>query len=322
MSTAPMKCAVIGAGNMGKNHVRVYSQLPAVQLVGVADLNEELGAFFVDKYAITYYKDFKEMLTKERPEMVSVCVPTLYHHQVASYCLNQGIHVLLEKPIAMTVEQGQSLIDTAKSNNVKLLTGHIERFNPAVQKVKDMLNKNELGKVINIMARRVGGFPPQIRDADIAVDLAIHDVDIVNYLLDEIPLKVVAHKQRNLIEERDDAVTFFMEYKQASSYIQANWVTPVKIRKLTITGTEGYLEVDYVNQKIEFYKSHYDRYKESEGDYSDYILCFSEPDIITISVAKKEPLREEILYFLNCIRNNLTVSSDFALEALKIVTAN
>ena len=127
------------------------------------------------------------------------------------------------------------------------------------------------------------------------------------------------HRKRNLIKERDDSVEFFLEYLEASAYIQANWITPVKIRKLNITGEKGYLALDYVNQEIELYESHYDRSKSCS--FED-ILHFSEPDKTVISVAKKEPLKEEILYFIDCVKNNKDVDSMFALHSLKIALYN
>lgn len=319
MQDNKIKCAVIGIGNMGKNHVRTFSQIPDAELVAVADNNSVLAEKIAKDYNIPYYVDYKEMIKAQKPTVVSVCVPTSLHCEVARYCLNNNINILLEKPIASTIEEAEELLDLAKRKNLKLLVGHIERFNPAVRKVKEMIDKGELGKITAIIARRVGGFPPQIKDANIAVDLAIHDIDIVNYLLDELPFDVSVNKQKNHIEQREDSVEFFLKYKKTSAYIQANWITPVKIRKLTITGTEGYLEMDYINQQIEFYKSNYEKFKETVNDFGDYILKFSEPDKIVINVAKKEPLAEEIKYLINGVNNNIEINSDFALEALRIV---
>ncbi|MCL5070812.1 MAG: hypothetical protein M1308_07940, partial [Actinobacteria bacterium] len=128
----------------------------------------------------------------------------------------------------------------------------------------------------------------------------------------------VVNKQRNHIDKREDSVEFFLKYRKASAYLQANWITPVKIRKLNITGKEGYLEMDYVSQKIEFYKSNYKKFKKRYENFSDYVLEFSKPDKIDIKVLKKEPLREELMFFINCVRNNIEIDSRFAIEALEI----
>jgi UDP-N-acetylglucosamine 3-dehydrogenase len=139
--------------------------------------------------------------------------------------------------------------------------------------------------------------------------------------LDALPLEVAFDKRRNHIEHREDSVEFFLRYPNAAAYVQANWITPVKIRKLNITGTDGYLEMDYINQKIQFYKSNYEKYKEVPGQidgFSDYVLKYMEPDLVEISVAKREPLKEEIRYFIQAVNENIQLDSDFAIHALEI----
>lgn len=313
-----LKAAVIGVGNMGRNHARIYSEIPRVDLCAVSDINEKSAKNISKEYNVKYYSDFRNLLKKEKPNLVSVCVPTSQHYNIANICLREKTHTLLEKPITLNLLEGEKLIKTASQKKVKLLVGHIERFNPAVIKVKDIIKKGSLGKIVAIIARRVGGFPPQIKDANIAVDLAIHDIDIVNFLLDMLPQKIIVNKQKNHIRRREDSVEFFLQYKKTSAYIQANWITPVKIRKLNITGTEGYLEMDYISQKIDFYKSNFKKFREFTGNFSDYILRFSEADIKNIEVPKKEPLRQEIEYFINCINSKMPISSNFSLQALKI----
>lgn len=311
-----LKVSILGVGNMGRNHLRVYSELSEVKITSVVDISEKKIELPYEN--IKVFSDYKKMIEEEKPDLVSICVPTSFHYEVAKYCLESGINVLLEKPICLDIKEAEKLLELSKENNVKLWVGHIERFNPALLKVKEMVKNGELGQIIALMSRRVGGFPPQIKDANIAVDLAIHDIDISNFLLNDLPKEISINKQKNLIENREDSVELFLKYDKSSAYIQANWITPVKIRKLCITGTEGYLELDYINQEIEFYKSNYQKFKENIKDFSDYVVNFSEPDKIVISLAKKEPLKEEILYFINCINNNIKVDSTFALDALKI----
>jgi len=316
-----LRYAVVGVGSMGKNHARVAHEMEGMELVGVADARLDTAESIAKLYGCPAYTDVVKVLEECRPDAVSVCVPTTLHSQVTEECIRHGIHVLLEKPIAATVEEGEQLQESAKRNGVKLMIGHIERFNPAVTKVKEILEKGEIGKVVSVMARRVGVFPPQIKDANIAVDLAIHDIDIVSYLLGELPVSAVVDKRRNHIELREDSVDFFLRYPSASAYIQANWITPVKIRKLNITGTNGYLEMDYINQKIQFYKSNYEKYREEPGHvdgFSDYVLKYMEPEIVEISIAKREPLKEEIRYFLRAIVNNQSLDVSYAINALKI----
>jgi UDP-N-acetylglucosamine 3-dehydrogenase len=317
-----MRVAVIGTGQMGRNHVRAYASIKDVDLVAISDLNIKIGKKVAKEFKTKFYQDYKEMLEKEKIDAVSVCVPTKFHYAVAKYTINKKINTLLEKPITMNVKDGNDLLQRAKKAKVKLLVGHIERFNPAVIKVKEMIEAKALGDVIAVMSRRVGGFPPQIDDANIAVDLSIHDIDIVNYLLNDKPRKIYVNKQKNHINKREDSVEFFLKYKKASAFLQANWITPVKIRKLNITGKEGYLEMDFVSQEITFYKSNYHKFLKRFKTFSDYVLEFSKPKRIKVSVVKKEPLKEEILYFLNCIQNNVKINSQFAVDALGIALTN
>lgn len=313
-----MKIAVIGVGNMGKNHLRLLSQIPNVTVSSIADTNTGLGTLLSKKFNCIFYKDYKELLKNENIDAVTICVPTIYHFEIAKYFLENNIHTLVEKPITNNVSEAKKLIKLARKNKLVFLVGHVERFNPAVVKLKEMITKGELGKITSIITRRVGGFPPQIQDVNIAVDLAIHDIDIVNYLLNEYPYQISVNKQKHHIKKREDSVEFFLKYKKASAYIQANWISPVKIRKLNITGTEGYLEMDYITQRIDFYKSNYSKFKSLLNDYSDYILKFSEPDRINISVARKEPLLEELQFFSDAISHKKKIDSEFALKALEI----
>ena len=268
------------------------------------------------KYNIPAFDDYQKMIKSQKLDAVSICVPTSLHYLVAKNCINNGLHVLLEKPIASTVKEGEKLLELASSKKIKFLVGHIERFNPVVKKAKEMIENDELGKVITIIARRVGGFPFQITDTNVSVDSAIHDIDIANYLLGRLPTKVYSHKQRNLTETEEDSCDFLLDYDDCCVHIQTNWITPIKIRKIGITGTRGYLELDYIKQSIVLYKSSREKVEESDK-FSDYLFS-SESNEKIIVVRRKEPLKEEITYFIDCIRNNEDIDSRFAVQALNI----
>jgi UDP-N-acetylglucosamine 3-dehydrogenase len=313
-----MKVAVIGAGNMGKNHIRTYSENNSVKLVAISDIDAGIGQSLANEYHTNFYSNWQQMIQQEKPDAISICVPTSLHFDIASECIRNRIHLLIEKPIATSIKDSQTLNKLAKEHEVTILIGHIERFNPAVIKTKQIIEQGTLGQITAITARRVGGFPPQIKDVDIAVDLAIHDIDIVCYLLSELPREVVWNKQKHHTLHRADSIELFCTFDKSSAYIQANWITPVKIRKLTITGTEGYLEMDYINQNIEFYKSNYKKFKDPVNDYSEYILIFSDTEKQHIKIEKQEPLKEEINYFIRCIKNHTRIDIQYAIDALKI----
>lgn len=314
---ANLKCAVIGAGSMGKKHVRAFFQVSRADLVSIADPSPE-GEAFTQEHGLKYFSDYRQLIELDRPEAVSICVPTVNHYEVTRDFLNARIHVLLEKPIAMRMDHARELVSLAQKNGVQFFVGHIERFNPAIRKLKQMIQNGDLGKITNILARRVGGFPPRVKDTDIAVDLAIHDIDIVCYLLGKNPEDVTLSKRRYHAQSTEDSVEFFLRFDDCSAYVQSNWITPVKIRKLNITGTRGYLELDYITQRIEFYQSSMNKFHEAVGSFTDYILRFSDPDKTVIEVAKKEPLIEEIDYFVNSVLDKKPMDASFAVEALRI----
>ena len=153
-----LRVAVIGTGNMGRNHVRNYFMLPESELVAIADVNPEAKSL-ADDYRAKFFTDYKEMLEKARPDAVSVVVPTPFHLEVATEVMSRGIHCMLEKPIASSVEEADKLITCAKENNVIFTVGHIERFNPVIKKLKQMVDDNAIGDITSVVCKRVGGFP-------------------------------------------------------------------------------------------------------------------------------------------------------------------
>lgn len=312
-----MKVAVIGVGNMGQHHARVYSQIKEVKLAAVSDLNEKKGGEIAKNYGALFFKDYKKLIP-EIPDInvVSIAVPTKYHSEVACYFLKNKINVLLEKPIADSVQAAKKIIRTAQENKVKLMVGHIERFNPAVIKLKELIQRGKLGQIISIIARRVGGFPAQIKDSNVIIDLAVHDIDIINYLIGEKPRKVYKHQAKFHAHSQEDAGEIFLIYKKAAGFVQINWVTPVKIRTLTITGTKAFAHLDYINQELIFYKA---KVEKKISNFAEFIK-FSQPKTQKVQIQKEEPLKLEILSFLEAIRKNREpkVSLEEALETLKI----
>lgn len=288
-----IKTAVIGVGNMGSNHARIYSEIS--HLVAVSDINPEVGQKLADRYNVEFYQDYKEMIDVEKPEAVSVVVPTQFHSTVAIDCLKKRIPTLLEKPIAKTLGQAKKIISQAEQSKTVLMIGHVERFNPATVALKKIVKEKTLGKIITLLAIRVGLNPPVYPDADVSLDLAIHDIDIFNYLLDSFPKhkKIINHKVYK--NNKSDVSLIVLEYSSTTGIIQTNWITPIKIRKLLVTGSKGYCELDYIKQKLFIYNSpvHLSR----GGGFSNLLSLSNNPKKNVI-VSKKEPLREEISYFL------------------------
>lgn len=296
----PLHVAVIGGGNMGKNHLRTYANLPDVELVGLADINP-IAADLARQYDVAYFEDYKTMLTQTKPDAVSVVVPTPLHHDIAIEVMRRGIHCLLEKPIASTVAEADDIIAAAKQNNAVLAIGHVERFNPMVQKLKKIIDAGEIGDVTSVVARRVGGFPANEPKTDVIIDLAVHDIDVINYLLGSRPKHIHAHGSKTLHSREYDSAELLLDYGRASGFVQANWITPVKVRNLAVTGSKGYVEGNYITQEITYYK--HSMVPKNDG-FKNFVVTLGEPQKIYHSEPLKEPLAIELSAFLARIRGD------------------
>jgi UDP-N-acetylglucosamine 3-dehydrogenase len=294
-----IKTAVIGTGNMGKNHARVYSELNGASLVAIAE-SSKAGEELAKRFNCSYYVDYNDMLDSEEIDAISICVPTSLHKTVALDCIKNEKNILIEKPIATTVKEADEILVAAEKKKIILTVGHIERFNPAVKRLKEGMEK-ELGTPTSIIARRVGVFPPQIKHANVILDLAVHDIDIFNYLIGTSPEEVFAKAGDALNSGREDHAIIFLRYGEAICVVQVNWLTPVKVRELSVTGATGYAELNYITQDLRIFKSNYERKYDSFGEF---MLKFGTPNEIMASVSKVEPLKVELTHFLDCIKNN------------------
>ena len=290
---------------MGYHHARVYSELERegeVTLVGVADIDKKRAEQVAKKFNTKPYTDYRQLL-KEDIEAVSIAVPTTLHKEVATYFAKNKVHILVEKPIADTPQNAAEIIRTAKDNNVILMVGHIERFNPAVQKLKEVIERRELGDIVTISAKRVGPLPPRIKDVGVIIDLAVHDIDIIRYITNKEIVEVYA-KARNSIHPagvEDAAIILLTLEDNIHAIIETNWLTPYKIRKLTVVGTEAVAELDYIQQTLTIHKQ--DKTRE-------------------VPVTKEEPLKRELKHFIECIKTNKNplVTGEDGLKALIIAT--
>lgn len=314
-----IRAAVIGGGNMGKNHVRNYFILTETELVGLADINPDTK-ILADEYKAKFFSDYRKMLDELQPEVVSVVVPTPLHAEVASEVIKRGIHCLLEKPIASTVEEADMLIDLAKKHKVVLTVGHIEHYNPLIVELKRLLDDKKIGNITSIVCKRVGGFPAVEPKTDVIIDLAVHDIGIVSFLLGKQPKKIYSHGSRTYHSKSIDSAEILMDYGNASGFIQANWLTPVKIRTIAITGSNGYIEGNYITQELEMYEHNTDKYKKNEG-FSEFVKKMGEPKREMIKVNFKEPLAVELKSFIAKVKgdkNVYLVDAESAREALEL----
>lgn len=316
MSNQKIRVAVIGAGNMGKNHLRNYFLLPEAELVGLADINPETEKL-ANEYKAAFFTDYRKMLDELRPEAVSIVVPTPFHAEVATEVMSRGIHCLLEKPIASDVAEAEKLITLAKKQKVVFTVGHIEHYNPLIRKLKAMVDEGRIGKVTSVICKRVGGFPAIEPKTDVIIDLAVHDIDIISHILNAQPKKIHSHGSRTHHSQKVDSAEILMDYGYASGFVQANWLTPVKIRTIAITGSEGYLEGNYISQELEYYKHNMQKVKDG---FSNFVLKMGEPEKEIIKVDFEEPLAVELKAFLSKIHgsNVHLVDPVAAKEALRL----
>lgn len=296
-----MKVGVIGTGAMGQHHVRNYAGMENVELVGIADLNKERVERLAREYGTTPYTNFKDLL-KQGLDAVSIAVPTTLHKKIALAAIDRGVNVLVEKPIADTLRNANIMIEKAREKGVKLMVGHVERFNPAIIALKENVDKNKLGNIVSMSTTRVGPFNPRIRDVGIIMDLGVHDIDVMSYLYSEKVGKVYA-SAGSVIHKFEDYASVLLNFNNGNAgMIKTNWLTPHKVRKLTVTGTHGIAYVDYIQSSLEVYNG--------------------EPRI-RVKIEKKEPLRNELEHFVECVEKDRepTACGEDGIHALKVALA-
>jgi predicted dehydrogenase len=300
------RVAVIGAGAMGSNHIRVYSELADAELVAVADSDEaRLG-----EIGVRAYTDYRRMLEEEQLDAVSIAVPARAHHDAALACIDRGIATLIEKPIAASAMEGASIRTAAETRSVALMVGHIERFNPAVQQLKKCIDDGVLGAIYQASAWRVGPFFKRERDVGVCHDLATHDIDVLQHVLGTEVVEVHAETRSGIKTAYEDMLAGILLFGNgAFAQVEANWLSPKKERGLVLLGERGMLTLDYITRSAIFYEGDGDR--ESTG----------EP--IAVPGADVEPLRAELAAFLRAVKGEeaVSISAEDAIVALRVADA-
>jgi len=294
-----LKIGVIGTGNMGRHHVRIYHEMPNVELVAISDKDKNIRERMKREYNIQTYENYEDMLTKV--DAVSIAIPTIYHKKVALKCIQQNVDCLIEKPISSNLEDAKEIVDEAKKNKVILAVGHIENFNPVVKELKRIIDDNILGNILIISSKRVGPFVKRVKDIGIILDLATHEIGVIRYLLDVEKGDSVNlfSSWKGLNNEKGDYAMIVMEYKDTISNIEVNWHTPYKSREIIVTGSKAVAKVNYYDQKIQIH---------------DYEWTKS------LDMIKKEPLKLELNDFVNSVKNRAKplVDGSEGLEILKL----
>jgi UDP-N-acetylglucosamine 3-dehydrogenase len=295
-----IRAAVVGIGSMGRHHARVYGELDGVELVAVADPDDGHRAAITKRTGARGYESYQRLFDEEKLDVVSVAVPTSLHHEVVVSAFEHGLHVLVEKPIAASVEDATDLIRRREKNGLTLAVGHIERHNPALIELSRRLKTGELGRVFQVQSRRMSPFPAYVRDVGVTLDLATHEIDIIRALVGSPLLRLFAETARNVHETEEDSLIGTMRFRNGvMGSLIANWVTPGKTRECRVFGERGMAMVDYLTQDLFF---HENSDAPSRWDAMALFKGVEEGNVVKLRIAKTEPLRAEIADFVQAAR--------------------
>lgn len=243
-----IKVAVIGAGMMGKNHMKTYKSLPGVELVGVYDIFSDAAKAAAETFGIKAFSSMEEVAANV--DAVSVVTTSVTHCNVGQFFLNKGIHCLMEKPLACSEEECRILIDAAKANNVVLLVGHIEQFNPAVEQMHKILSDST--RIRSLTAQRMSAASGRITDVDVSMDLMIHDIEVIQSLVKSPVVNVNASAVKTSDQpEGKNYITALVEFENGvTANLTASRITQARVRTLTVTTDTNYIDMDFINQSI------------------------------------------------------------------------
>lgn len=298
-----MRVGVIGLGWMGRVHLRIYSELRGVEVVGVMDVDDKALAEARDKFGVPTHKDLDAFLDNDY-DAVSVCVPTFLHHKTGLAVIERGIPLLIEKPLAKTAAEGRELVAAAKAKGVPLMTGHVERFNPAVARIREILNGDQ---VISIQIERVGPYPPRIQDVGVIRDLASHDIDLIRHISGANYKNIYAVTSCNIGEHEDTVIISSEMDNGVLGQINCNWITPYKSRQIHVATKTRYIEGNLITQQVK----EYSKFETYQSSYS----------VREWPVMFKEPVREELTAFLAALREGkpVPISGDDGLYVLETI---
>lgn len=280
-----LKVGVIGLGWMGRIHLRNYTEMPDVEVLGVVDPDPEARKAASENFGVAAFAELADLLAL-KPDAVSVCVPTVLHHDVALKVIAAGSSLLVEKPLAATAQEGREVVEAARAAGLTLMVGHVERYNPAVQRIKELLSE-EGTETISITIERVGPYPPRIQDVGVIKDLASHDIDLLRFLTGSEFKSVYAVTSTSLGKHEDTALITAQMENGVLANISTNWVTPYKSRKIQAACKNKYVEANLITQEVKEYSS-----------FSSYDKSYS---VREWPLIYREPVKEELRDFLGAV---------------------
>ncbi len=319
MKDEKLRVALVGAGQMGRHHARVVAESDATELVAIVDPHESAAPVAALRHA-PLLATVDELLEQEVPDLAIVAIPTHAHAETVVRLLEADVNVLVEKPIAATVEDAERLIDLAAERGLILAVGHVERFNPAVRALRDKLRTGDLGRVFQVHARRLSPFPVRVGDTGVAFDLATHDLDLMCELAGT-PIRLSAEADRKAHRTHEDLLVAILRFAGGViGLLEVNWLTPTKVRQLTVTGERGTFVVDYLNQHLTLYENAHESESWSALDIFDGV---TEGNVVRFAIPRVEPLRAQLDAVLAAIHGGDVeyVDGRAGLRALRLALA-
>ena len=283
-----LRVGVVGVGHLGQHHARVYAELDECELVGVADVDAERGKEIAQRHGTRFYDNYLELCG--HVDALSIAVPTEYHCEIGSACLQKGIHLLIEKPMSRTLEEADRLLEAAEAAGVILQIGHTERFNAAVVKLAEVVDRPAF-----LESNRLSPFPERSTDIDVVLDVMIHDIDIILSIV-KSPVKKLDAVGIPVITSKIDIANTRLEFESGCiANVTASRVSLKQERKLRIFQPQMYISLDYQAQTLNAVEL---KYPERRHDFPN-----SRPMILPhqMNIEKQEPLKAELVSFVDCV---------------------
>jgi len=324
MAPDPLRVGLIGFGLWGPHYARILSgTMSSARLAACAEpAAARLGAFDRMYPGARAYADYKRMLRDGDVDAVIVATPTSTHREVVEHCLSNGVHVLVEKPLAGTVADAEALAALEKGTGRVLMVGHTFLFNPAVRAIKGYIEQGLLGEIRYLYFTRTG-LGPIRQDVNALWDLAPHDFSMLRYWLGADPVDLVARGQAYLRPGTEDVVFVTLNYPdRVLASVHVSWLDPVKVRSVTVVGDRKMVVFDdtHATEKLRIYDRGAD-YQPREGGFAEFIAAVRDGDIVIPRLEQREPLREQLEHFVDCINTGRQpiATADDGLAIVKVL---
>ena len=308
------KICVIGAGRWGRNHISTLFDLGA--LGGIVESNKKILDQYLKLYPdIKHYVSLDDALIDKAIDGFTIATPAETHFQIAQRLIQAGKHVLVEKPLALTVRHAEKLVRLAKKNNVTLLVGHVLLFHPAIKKIKNIIKNKKIGRLQYIYSNRLN--LGQVRsEENVFWSLAPHDIAIFQYFIDDYPILVSSTGSAFLQKGIQDLTMTHLKYKNGvEGHIFVSWLHPFKEHRLVVVGSEGMISFEDSKEEkpLKFYSKKF--------DFKNGIPEKIDGPVELVHFDKKMPLTAEMEYFINNLGSQdlETASGDHALDVIKIL---